>query len=92
MLHLFYKRVRSRPKVMLPWWYGSRSKLLRQFCSFHGGIEMLGHRFAAEPPSNRASGCSHDGAYRASSERAGRGTRSNAAYCCSKADSNWVRT
>jgi hypothetical protein len=76
---------------MLRWWYGSRRQLLRQFRSFHGGIEMLGHRFAAEPTSNRACGRTHDGAYRASSERTGRGTSSDAAYRCSKADSHWVR-
>jgi hypothetical protein len=51
---------------------------------------MLGHCFAAEAARNRTNGCTHDGTYRASSERASRCTSSNAAGRCSKADSNWV--
>jgi hypothetical protein len=53
---------------------------------------MLGHRFAAEPARDRANGCTHDGAYRSSSDRAGRRTGSDTACRCSKADSNRVRT
>jgi hypothetical protein len=43
--------------------------------SFHRGIEMLGHRFAAEAARNRTNGCTYDGADRAKTDPNGVRTR-----------------
>jgi hypothetical protein len=61
-------------------------------CFYDRGIEMLGHRFAAESARNRANGCTYRGAYRSRSDRAGCRTGGDTACRCSKADSNRVGT
>jgi hypothetical protein len=43
--------------------------------SFHRGIEMLGHRFAAEAARNHTNGCTYDGADRAKADSNWVGTR-----------------